>query len=68
MRGIGDAIQYRQNGQPVPDFLSFEAMALETIMNDTTMRRLGYTAEEIGKMPKWKVELYARVARRTGMT
>ena len=51
----------------MPNYLSFHKTVLGAIMNETTMRMLGYTADEINSMPKWKVELYARVTRGTGL-
>ena len=57
---------YRRKQQPVPSYLSHESKVLNTVVAETTLRRCGYTSEEIGKMSKDKVELYAMVIRRLG--
>jgi hypothetical protein len=57
-------IQYRRKSQPVPSYLSLESTVLNMVVVETTLRRAGYTAEEIARMPKEKAEAISMVLRR----
>jgi len=56
-------MQFRKKGQAVPAYLSHSSKILSTSMNDISLRRAGFTTEDMASMTRTQVEVYGRLIR-----